>query len=205
MKQLKVFSFRVDDGDVMGRVLLEARAGQVPFIFGYVMDLSFVTMAAFDTSQDSLSGVVMLQANPQASTTPFNMNTDPHLALANFAGNIGVLAKYVELSKQTGGGEALRNTYAFNFTTGYVPCGFEVPGLWVTGAHNTVGAVASRIVATIHLHFDWLTRTSQQIAALYTTYGIDSVDAQEREATAAGEIRFGQSLAGEHTRPTLIS
>lgn len=205
MKQLKAYAFRVDDADVLGRVLLEARAGQVPFLSGYVIDLSFVTLDGFTGDNDSMSGTVMLQANPQAPTTPFNMNTDPWLALATYSGNIGVLSKYVELKRFAGGGEQDHESRNFNWSTGYIPCDFEVPGLWVTGQHSTVGAVGSRMVATIHLHFDWVNRTPIQIAALYTTYGIDPQDATEREATAAGEIRFGQTVTGEHDKPFLIS
>jgi len=203
MKQRRTFAFRVDDADVLGRTILEARAGQVPFIHGYVIDMSFVTTTAFSTDADSLSGTVMLQGNPQAPTTPFNMNTDPYLALANFQGNIGVLSKYVELIRLPSSTTLL--THDFNYSSGYMPCDFAVPGVWVTGQHSTVGSVASRVVATISLLFDWVDRSPMQVAALYTSWGIDAVDAQEREATAAGEIRFGQSLVGEHSKPTLIS
>lgn len=206
MKQLRTYAFRVDDADVLGRSVLEARAGEVPFIHGYTIDMSFVTLSLFGENGDQMSGTVMLQANPQAPTTPFNMNTDPWLALANYRGNIGVLSKFVEIEKiGVPTSEAILQDHNYNWTTGYMPCDFEVPGLWVTGQHSTVGSVASRMVATIHVHFEWVTRTPIQVAALYTTYGIDPQDATEREATAAGEIRFGQTLAGEHDKPAIIS
>lgn len=202
MRQRRTYAYRVDEGDVMARSLLEARAFQVPFIHGYTIDMTFVSAGAFNTNGDQMSGTIEIQANPQSPTTAFNMNTDPWLALANFRGNIGLLSRYVELEGGTTQ-EALHMN--FNWSTGYIPCGFEVPGLWTVGQHSTVGSLGSRMVAVIGLDFDWLTRSSLEIAALYTTYGIDAVDAQEREATAAGEIRFGQTLAGEHDQPDLIS
>ncbi len=205
MKQLRPYAFRVDEGDVLARTLLEARAGQVPFIHGYTVDMSFVTLGGYFDNQDELSGAVMLQANPQSPTTPFNMNTDPWLALVNHQGNIGGIAKQVSILRNSGGGEAFITAHNYNWSTGYMPCGFEVPGLWVVGQHSAIGSPDTRLVATVTLHFDWVNRTSIEIAALYTTYGIDSVDATEREATSAGEIRFGQTVAGEHDLPTLIS
>jgi len=206
MRQVRTYALRVDAQDVKARSLLEARAGQVPFLHGYNIDMSFVTMDGLDTANDIISASVFLQANPQAPTTPFAINTDPWLALVNHQGNIAVMGRQVEnLSIIAGGGEAQFKMVDFNFSTGYTPLEFEVPGLWVVAQGGDVGATASRAVITVTLHFDWVNRSAMEVAALYTTYGIDPVDFAEREATAAGQIRFGQTVAGENPKPTLIS
>lgn len=206
VKQIRTYALRVAAQDVKGRVLLEARAGQVPFIHGYTIDMAITDIAGAGSDDDTFSPSVMLQANPQAPTTPFAINTNPWLALVNHQGNIAAFGKHVEfIVHNVGGSENQRGFIDLSWSTGYVPVDLEVPGLWVVTQLGDVGATGGSLVATITLHFDWVPRSSLQIAALYTTYGIDSVDMEQREATAAGEIRFGQTVAGEQDKPTVIS
>lgn len=196
MKQLRTWSQRLLNEDVIARVLLEARANQVPHIFGYRIDVALAPSSTWNNGGERLEIVAMLQANPLAPTVPLNMATEAMDAILKHRGNIGVLLSSWE---PAGAADPARFVHG-QLTTGWMPCDFPVPGLWMVGSvssfnHNTPATVL------YHVLFDWVGMSPLQVAALYTTYGIDAVDATEREVS--GEIDFSKT-PGDGARPGII-
>jgi len=183
-KQMRVWAHTTLNGDVAGRVLLEARAGQVPFIYGYKLDVVPVTGTDFASGDDVNEGALYLQGNPKATQTPAIMGGSQFDALVKHRGNLGVLAFRWRVSGapvlDLGGSQS----------SGWMPCEFEVPGLWLVVQNFNVNATPL-LIGMVHVLFDWVNRTSEQIAALYTQWGIDAVDATERQVT--GEIDFART------------
>lgn len=197
MKQLRTWSQRLLNEDVIGRVLLEARANQVPHIFGYRIDVALAPAANWNDTGERMEVVVMLQANPLAPIAPMNMATESMDTLIKHRGNIGVLLSSWE---PRGGTTVADFLVDGQLTTGWMPCDFPVPGLWMVGSTSSFGHTTPATVL-FHVLFDWVSMSPLQVAALYTTYGIDAVDATEREVS--GEIDFSQQ-PGDGSRPGII-
>lgn len=189
MKQLKVWSQFFFSSDTVGRVLLEARAGQVVHIFGCKLDLHSPDSSDYQDKGDAVQVHSFLQAAPRAPLgsggIAFNTTT-----LDAYMRSRSILAYLGAAEALTGPTNIAVVNLKANYTTGWLPLDFEVPGLWMVGSQvNTATARAYTGIYTVL--FDWVTRSPLQIAALYTSYGIDAVDATEREAT--GNINFNES------------
>lgn len=197
MKQMRVYTQRITATDVVGRVLLESRANQVVQLLGYSMTLNMALGSDFKDDADRTDNEMWLQAAPRAPVAPPNIGTESLDALNKHRGNIGYLSGYFALRGPTNAGVSFIHG---SVATGWIPCDFEVPGLWMVASSSTFNTSAIG-TAVYHLLFDWVNRTPLQVAALYTTYGMDAVDATEREIS--GEINFALQ-PGDGAIPPII-
>ena len=199
MRQIRVWTQSPDTtsgSEVMGRVLLEARASQAVMVHGYKLDLLYHPDSAFDDDNDRAGCRVTLQTHPHAPTTPSPIASDASHALAKHQGNIGL----VEANFQILGGVSTGHTTDMRATSGWIPdIDMLVPGLWMVIEQfltNTGGSVVGQLT----LLFDWVTQSPIQMAALYTTFGFDT-DRVDREAV--GEIDFSRGL-GDGNLPSIV-
>ncbi len=200
MRQLRTYSQRVVAEDVIGRNILEARASQAIMLHGYKIDLTMVEGTTWTSVGERIELAIFLQANPLAPLSPTNHGTEALDTLVKHRGNIGVHLPRWSLRGEAGAAEATRPFLDCFSTTGWIPCEFLVPGLWMVGSSSAVGNVSAS-TALFHILFDWITMSPMQIAALYTTWGFDPVDATEKEAS--GEIDFSKAV-GDGVKPPFI-
>jgi len=198
MRQTRTFAMPAAEADVTGRVFLEARAGEAPFIHGYKMDMHVLVSATFGADGDAINNLFLLQGAPKAPVVPVIVGDTVFDGMVKHRGNIGALAYVSTILLNTAVGHI---NHEANVSSGWVPCGFEVPGLWgvlMSGIEVTDTPVTKGIVT---VSFEWVSKSAQQMAALYTMWGIDAVDATEREAT--GEIDFSRGV-GDALPPNII-
>lgn len=198
MKQLMVRTQLIPAGETIARYVLEARALQAPHILGYKMDLVARSTAGFNDKGDLLVLTASLLAAPRTTTavpTPGDLLLD---GLNKTRGLIGYLSYAKEIVGPTGASVVLDATQE---SSGWVPCDFMVPGLWIALSNSPVSNSATGMV-TLTLLFDWVSLSAIALAALYTTYGIDSVDAAERQA-GPFEVDFNRAM-GEGALPPLV-
>lgn len=200
MKQMRVFSQRILSDDVIGRVLLETRANQSIMLHGYRMELMTPLGTAFETTGDRIDIAAVLQAAPQAPLAVQSLGTESLDAILKSRGTIGFVNAYYAARGFGGSGSFIDPGIK---TTGWTPCDFEVPALFLVGWAGTVGSIVAASTVVVHLLFDWVTHSPLEIAALYTTYGMDAVDATERESSATGEIDFTKAT-GDGTKPGFV-
>lgn len=190
MKQIKVwtqFGFRQD---VVGRVLLEARAGQVIHLFGYRLGLANARDAAFASIGDNSEAQLSLHAAPRAPLNPPGLGT---ASRDSFYKSRSVLGLYTRAIAVDGASNVGTRTGLNAEEQDWTPCDFMIPGLWMVLVNNQSINVTG-MDAQVTALFDWVGMSPQGIAALYTSYGIDSVDATEREAV--GNIDFNVGPGG---------
>ena len=190
MKQLKTWSQFGFRADVVGRVLLEARANQVPFLHGYRLGLANAKDAGFGDPGDNTEGHLFLLGAPRAPLSFTGLGTAGIDSFMNTRGIVGYYRRAMaSYGIQANGPTNIPNSGYQDWT----PCGFPVPGLWMVLANEqSVGVAAMDAVVTVL--FDWISSSPLETAALYTSYGIDAVDATEREIS--GEIDFNRAPGG---------
>lgn len=187
MIRTRTWSHRAAANTVSARGLLEARASQVVRVLGYKIDIMPIYGAAFSDDADRFAMSALLQAAPMAPTVPPDPNVGEFDTLVRYPGNFGALLVGEEIFGPTNVSVLLGSA---NHSSGWIPCDFECPGVWVVMCNVSDGS-APVMIALFTLAYDWVARSSEQVAALYTTWGIDSVDATERHATL--DINFNQS------------
>lgn len=193
---MRTFSQRTQSGDVSGRNILEARANQVIRLEGYRIDHVLTPPSDYTAGADTMVPISFLQVRPQASLTILSPGTERLDAFAKHPGNVGSLMT----SWRIQGSTASFTQDKYKDSTGWMPCGFEVVGLWgVTYAGQNAATPVFTTVYTIL--FDWVSRSPLQVAALYTSYGFDPVDATEREVV--GEIDFSMQM-GDGEKNNLV-
>lgn len=186
MKQIKVWHQIGFTDDVVGRVLLEARAGQVPHIYGYHLAHINIGGSGFRDLGDMMEAHLTLLAAPRAPAVPIGLGTGDLDTYLNTRGVVGYLGTVFELIGPT---NVSQSPIKMTDQGPWVPCDFEVPGLWLA-MWDEGGSGVPPMEATITVLFDWVNRSPLQVAALYTSYGIDAVDATEREVT--GQVDFNR-------------
>lgn len=197
MRQMLVRTQRMPTGDTIGRVVLEARAGQVPHIYGYRMDLVSRTNTGFADGGDQLTLVAALLAVPRWTSAVPIIGDSTLDGLSRMRGLIGLLAARKHLIGVTANGPTFDDWFV---TTGWMPCDFPVPGVWVGLQNSPVDSTPTGMLV-LHLLFDWVNSSPLATAALYTGFGIDAVDAVERQAT--GEVDFNRMIS-EGSLPPLV-
>lgn len=196
MRQMMVRALLIPTGVVIGRTLLEARAGQVPHVHGYMLDLVIPPFSDFTSAADALETYGLLLAAPRVETAVAGFNDPLFHAVRKSKSTLALIAETYFNVGTTGG------THAFRTSTGWLPAGFDVPGLWVAGG-NRPNATTVTSMVTYHVLFDWVSKSAEQVAALYTSYGIDSVDAEERQATPLQDVNFNRGVS-EGALPPLV-
>ena len=192
MRQMKVWSQFLFNSDTVGRVLLEARAGQVPHIYGYRLELHAEDTADYEDSSDAVQVQLWLQAAPRAPLVSggvaFSTTTlDAYMNNRSIIGYLGAAQGISGIANASGG------HLPAGPMTPWMPCDFDVPGLWLVGSQVNTGNTRV-FTSVIHVLFEWVDRSPTQVAALYTSYGIDAVDSQEKEAV--GNINFNLTTGG---------
>lgn len=197
MRQMLVRTQRIPTGDTLGRYVLEARAQQAIKLLGYRMDLTFKGATDFNDSEDELTLSASLLAAPRG-TTGVPIIGDALLDGLNRTRSLqGFLTgtwNMVGIANASGG------VVDPMVTTGWTPCDFLVPGLWITCSNSPINTTSVGML-TLTILMDWETIGATALAALYTTYGIDSVDSTERQAV--GEVDFNRAI-GEGAIPPII-
>ena len=120
MRQIRVWTQSPETNtgsEVMGRVLLEARASQAVMVHGYKLDLLFHPDSGFDDDNDRAGCRVTLQTHPHAPTTPSPVASDSSHAMAKHQGNIGL----VEANFQILGGASTGHLTDMRATSGWIP------------------------------------------------------------------------------------
>lgn len=187
MIKTRPWSHRAAANTVSARGLLEARAGQAVHVKGYNIDTAPNYGAAFSDEADRYSMLALLQGAPMAPEVPPDMDVGEFDSLVRYAGNFGALMTSEEF---VGPSNVALTLGASRFSTGWIPCDFVAPGVWIVMC-NISDASAPVMISLFTLAFDWVSMSPIQMAALYTTWGIDAVDATERHATL--DINFNQS------------
>lgn len=196
MEQTRVWSHRAVTNTVTARVLLEARAGEVPLLKGYKMDLFVKAGSAFSNFDEDLFTFAVLQANPLAPQVPIDMVDAVLDGFLKHRGTFGFVGLALESSGPTNVSSWVMKPQE---TTGWIPMDEEVPGVWLVMSVISDGATPIPVVA-ITLKFDWVKRSALEVASLYTQFGIDPVDATERSATL--DIDFNRTPGTE--RPLAV-
>ena len=197
MRQMMVRTQRINTGDQLGRYVVEARAQQAVRLHGYKMDLIYRTSADYQDQGDDLQLTSSLLAAPRTTNAVPGIGDTTLDALNRTRALVG----YLHARWEIGGNGATGQIHEAPFvTTGWMPCDFLVPGLWITCGNIPVANTAVGML-TLHILMDWETVGAISLAALYTTYGIDSVDSTERQAV--GEVDFNRAI-GEGALPPLV-
>lgn len=190
MKQIKVWTQFGFSQDVVGRVLLEARAGQAIHLFGYRLGLANARDVDFGEPGDNTEGHLSIHAAPRAPLSPLGLGV---ASRDSFMRSRSVLGYYLR-AKAIGGPMAAGVHEQLNAEEqDWTPCDFLIPGLWMVLWNNQSTSVTG-MDGTVTALFDWVSMSPLQIAALYTTYGMDAVDSTEREVV--GNIDFNRGPGG---------
>ena len=197
MRQMMVRTQRIPTGDMIGRYVVEARAQQAIRLFGYRMDLTTRPSADFDSLDDEVQLSTSLLAAPRGTSAVPQIGEPTLDAVNRTRALLGYLHGRVAILGPTNAGVTTLMPF---WTTGWTPCDFLVPGIWITCGNIPVNSTPTGML-TLSLLLDWETVGAIALAALYTTYGIDSVDATERQA--AGEVDFNRAI-GEGALPPIV-
>lgn len=198
MKQLRTWTQRVIANEVTARYILEARASQVILLHGFRITLHQGLQTDFAAAGDAIDLHGLIQARPRALVTEQGADTTALDAFLRDRATLGWVHARTAIRASVTEAVAL---VAGNPAPGWTPCDFEVPGLWMVAWSVSINNVTISTFQ-VELLFDWVTRTPMQVAALYTSYGFDPVDATEKPAVS-DRIDFTQGM-GTGPLPALI-